>query len=326
MSQITIVGLGLIGSSIGLGLKALEQDYVIFGHDKERKAMDRAAKIGAVDKTHWNLISACENADMIILAIPINDIAPTMKALQEDLKPGCLIMDTAPLKRPVQKAAEEYLPNNVHFIGSDPVLTTDEGLTAQDASATLFKGMTWTLCPMESANADAVRIATNMISVLGATPYFLSPEEHDGLMAAAESLPLMLSGALMHAVSTAESWREIRRMAGAQFGRATQMPDFDPESLTETVFDNRDNVLYWLKVMLTELEAWAQALKEEDRESITEWFDAAQEARQQWLKLQSTHDWDNALKDSNVEYSGFWSRMLGFSSSKRSKKKKLWKE
>ena len=325
MSQITIVGLGLIGSSIGLGLKAMEQDYVIFGHDKERKAMDRALKIGAVDKTHWNLISSCENADMIILAIPINDIAPTLKALKQDLKPGCLIMDTAPLKRPVQEAANEYLPNNVHFIGSDPVLTADEGLTAIDASAALFKETTWTLCPLESANTEAVRIATNMISALGATPYFLSPEEHDGLMAAAESLPLMISGALMHTVSSAESWREIRRMAGAQFGRTTQMPDFDPESLTETVFDNRDNVLHWLKMMQAELQGWAQALEAEDRESISEWFAAAQEARQQWQKLQTSHDWDNALKDSNVEYSGFWSRMLGFSTSPRTKKK-LWKE
>ena len=325
MSQITIVGLGLIGASIGLGLKALEQDYVIVGHDKERKAMDRAVKMRAVDKTHWNLISACEKADMIILAIPINDIAPTMAALKEDLKPGCLIMDTAPLKRPVQKAAETHLPQNVHFIGSNPILTGGEDLSAEDASAALFKGITWTLCPLESANTEAVKIAANMVSALGATPYFLSPEEHDGLMAAAESLPLMISGALMHAVSTAESWREIRRMAGAQFGRATQMPDFDPESLTETVLDNRDNVLYWLKVMQTELERWAQALKTEDHESVTAWFSQAQQARQQWLKLQATHDWEDALKNQNVEYSGFWSRMLGFSSSKRSKKK-LWKE
>ena len=272
MSQITIVGLGLIGASIGLALKELGQNYEIVGHDKDRKAMDRAIKQGAVDKTHWNLIAACEEADMIILAIPINDIAATMEAIKLDLKSGCLLMDTAPLKRPAQKAAEEHLPDDVHFIGSDPVLRHSENISAEDASADLFRDATWTLCPLETVNAEAVKVAANMVAALGATPYFLSPEEHDGLMAAAESLPLMLSGALMHAVSVSESWPEIRRMAGAQFEQTTQMPDFDAEALTETVFDNRDNIIHWIETMIAELQGWSHALENEEEEIVQNWL------------------------------------------------------
>ena len=325
MSQITIVGLGLIGSSIGLGLKELGRDYTLVGHDKNRKAMDRAVKKGAVDTTHWNLVAACEEADMIILAIPINDIAPTMQAIRQDLKPGCLIMDTAPLKRPVQKAADAYLPDNVHFIGSNPVLVGGEGLTVEDASAELFQGAIWTLCPLEDAEIDAVKVAANMVNALGATPYFLSPEEHDGLMAAAESLPLLLSGALMHAVSSNPSWREIRRLAGTQFDRVTAMPDFDPEALTETVFDNRDNVIHWIEVMAAELQGWAQALKNEDSEVIEEWFIAAQRERHHWLNLRESGDWDEILAERNAEYTGFFSRMFGAGAFSR-KKNKLWKD
>ena len=325
MSQITIVGLGLIGSSIGLGLKELEQNYTIVGHDKDHKPMDRAGKLGAVDKTHWNLIAACEDADMIILAIPINDIGPTMEAIKLDLKQGCLLMDTAPLKRPVQKVAETYLPEDVHFIGSNPVLLRNEGLTVADASARLFQGATWTLCPSETASAEAVNVVANMVTALGAKPYFLSPEEHDGLMAAAESLPLMLSGALMHAVSASKSWREIRRMAGGQFERVTEMPEHDPEALTEIVFENRDNVSHWIEVLMAELQGWIQALQNEDAAVIQSWFEAAQQERSQWRKLRKSGDWDETVKSQNVEYGGFFSRMFG-GSLVGSKNKKMWKE
>jgi prephenate dehydrogenase len=325
MSQITIVGLGLIGSSIGLGLKALGQNYTIVGHDKDRKAADRAMKMGAVDKTHWNLIAACEDADMIVLAIPINDVAATFEAIREDLKTGCLLIDTAPLKRPVQQAADAFLPNDVHFIGSNPVLVRHENLSAEDASPSLFKGVTWALCPPEQASSEAVKVVANMVTALGAEPYFLSPEEHDGLMAAAESLPLMISGALMHAVSASESWREIRRMAGMQFERVTETPDFDPEALAETVFDNRDNIVHWIEVMMVELNGWAEALKHDDKEVVEDWFIAAQQQRRQWLKLRKSGDWDESLNKSNVEYQGFFTRMFGGGAFSR-KKEKLWKD
>ena len=324
MSQITIIGLGLIGSSIGLGLKELEQDYIIVGHDKDHAAMDRAKKQGAVDKTHWNLIAACEEADMIILALPISDIASTMQAIKQDLKSGCLLMDTAPLKRPVQKAADEHLPSTVHFIGGNPVLTRHEHLAAADASARLFQGATWALCPAETAHAEAVNVAANMVSALGAKPYFLSPEEHDGLMAAAESLPLLVSGALMHAVSSSESWREIRRMAGRQFERVTETPDFDPEALAETVFDNRDNVIRWIQALTAELQGWAQALQNDDADVIQSWFESVQQERGQWLKLQESGDWDETLKSRNVEVGGFFSRMFGGAFGR--KDRKMWKE
>lgn len=325
MSQITIIGLGLIGSSIGLALKELGQNNTIVGHDKDRKAMDRAVKIGAVDKTHWNLIASCEESDMIILATPISAIAPTFQIIKQDLKPGSLIMDTAPLKRPVQKAADELLPDTVHFIGSYPFLGNSENLGIEDASATLFQGSTWALCPPETVNADAVKVAANMVNALGAIPYFLSPEEHDGLMAAAESLPLMLTGAFMHAVSAGDSWREIRRVAGGQFERISQLPAFDAEALTETVFDNRDNVIHWIDAMMAELENWRKTLENDDEERIQEWFETAQRERRQWLKIQKSGDWEETMKTDNANYGSFWARMFGAGAFSR-KRNKLWKE
>ena len=323
MSQITIIGLGLIGASIGLGLKELERDFIIMGHDRDHAAMNRALKMGAVDKTHWNLIAACEDADMIILAIPIDDISETFEAIKGDLKRGCLLMDTAPLKRPVQQAAREHLPDTVHFIGSDPILPHGEKLQAEDASPALFQGALWALCPSGDVHPDAVNIATNLVQSLGANPYFLTPEEHDGLAAAAVSLPVLLSGAFMHAVSEHTSWREIRKMAGGQFERVTALPDFDAEALARTVFDNRDNVITWIETMIGELEGWREALRQEDEAALNTWFESAQQQRAQWLELQKTGDWEESSQPL-LDQPGFFARMLGFGgfSRKRESEKK----
>ena len=322
MSQITIIGLGLIGTSIGLGLKKLEADYIVVGHDRDPDAMTRAGKLGAIDKSHWNLIAASEDADMLILALPLNEIPPTLEALREDLKPGSLVMDTASLKRPIQAAAETYLPHHVHFIGTNPILPHGARLRVEDASAELFQGALWAICPRGEAHTDAVTVVANMVQSLGARPYFLSPEEHDGLVAAAETLPMILAGSLLHATTNHASWREIRKMAGGQFERVSYLPDFKPETLAEAMIDNRDNVQNWIETMLVELEGWRKALAEGDAEILATWIEEAQHRREEWLKLQQTQDWDERLKPHReLEYDGFWARMFGYRKRKRPDKK-----
>ncbi len=105
--RITIVGLGLIGNSIGLALTQGQRKFEVVGHDKDNKAAGQSRKIKAVDKTEWNLISACDGADLVILALPAIAIRDTMQALAHELKPGCVVMDTASVKAPVQRWADE---------------------------------------------------------------------------------------------------------------------------------------------------------------------------------------------------------------------------
>ena len=92
--RITIVGLGLIGGSIGLALRQAGNDYEVVGHDREHTVASKAHKLGALSKTEWNLISACEGADLIIIATPVMAIKETLTAIAPYLKPGCLITTT----------------------------------------------------------------------------------------------------------------------------------------------------------------------------------------------------------------------------------------
>ncbi|MGC8826195.1 MAG: prephenate dehydrogenase/arogenate dehydrogenase family protein, partial [Anaerolineae bacterium] len=214
-AQITIIGLGLIGTSLGLALKRAGGNFDIVGHDREPEAAARARKRGAVDQTAWNLIAAVENADIILLAIPISAVEATLEAIASDLKEGCIILDTCTIKRPVLEWAERILPAHVSFIGGNPIpyqpLPAAAG--AEGASETLFDKSLFCLCPSPRATAEAVQLAADMVSALGAQPYFLDAEEHDGLIAGVELLPLAMAGALMETAARSPGWREITRLA-----------------------------------------------------------------------------------------------------------------
>jgi len=307
-SQITIVGLGLIGTSLGLALQHNENDFLIIGHDKERSATSQAKKIGAINDSNWNLINACDKADLIILAIPAAGIAPTLNAIHEDLKPGCLIIDTATIKAPMMEAAT-VLPDNVHFVGGDPVLAAGN-LTVEDASADLFKNGSWALCSTAATAPDAVRIASDLVISIGAHPFFLDAAEHDGLMAAVDGMPTLLSAALMNAVGNAPAWREIQRMAGEQFETVTQLPDFTPEDLSAAVQGNRVNIVHWIDAMIAELDGWKHDLQGADEETVTKRFAEALDHRNQWLALRAKGIWDDSGRPQ--ESPSLWRQMFGF--------------
>ena len=141
-AKISIVGLGLIGSSMGLALKEQEGNYQIIGHDSEPLVTKYSRKMGAVDDTSWNLITACDGADLIILAVPLAAMRKTLEAIAPDLKPGAIVSDTATLKAPVMAMAEELIPDGVSFIGGNPILLPGKitGVGVEAAASTLLQG------------------------------------------------------------------------------------------------------------------------------------------------------------------------------------------
>ena len=223
--RITIVGLGLIGSSIGLALSQQERDFEIVGHDKAQAAATQAKKLKAVDKTEWNLISACDGAGLIILALPLTALRTTMEALAGQLSAGAVVMDTAAVKAPVQTWADELLPD-VPFVGTNPVISVDpSGATAR---ADLFEGRIWAICPSPTTAEGAVKIASDLAERLGAKPLYLDAAEHDGMTAAVEQLPALASMALLTSAVSQPTWREMRKLAGGQFESSTRLVSSGP--------------------------------------------------------------------------------------------------
>ena len=309
--RITIVGLGFIGGSIGLALHRAGGDFEVVGHDRERSTAAQAQRIGAVDKTDWNLISACEDADLIVIATPVGGIQDTFKAIAPYLKAGCLITDTATTKVQVVKWAEEILPQEVHFVGGDPVVG-DGGATGIDAArADLFSGAIYCLTPAASAAPDAVRLASDFISLLGAVPYFLDPLEHDGLLAGVDHLPFVLSTALLGITTESAAWREMRKLAGGVFEDATGFASVDPMVYRDACLVNSENIVRWIDAYSVRLAELRETILARDAEKLEQVFEAVLLARQKWLKARAEGSWEGQQPMEMPTMGSFMGQLFG---------------
>lgn len=277
--KIAIVGLGATGISMGLALKEASKELRIVGHDIEPTAAAAARKAGAVDSTDWNLPSACHEAGIVILALPLGAIRDTLAAIGPVLAEGCLVTDTAPLKAPVLAWAREMLPPTVAFVGGDPIGA--RGLTAAPA-ADRFAGATYCLCPGPATPADAVERAANLALAVCATPRFLDAAEHDGLVAALDQLPFMLSAAMLGAASSGPAWRELAPLGGARFAHLLQALGDSPLPTLDTAAANAENVGRWLDLAQQALDGLRALLRSEDPQARQQAMDRLVAMRAEW--------------------------------------------
>jgi prephenate dehydrogenase len=292
--RISIVGLGLIGGSIGLALRQAGVASSVIGHDLEHAASREAKKLGAVDRVEWNLISACEGSDFIILATPVGAIEATLEAIGPYLRPDCVVMDTASLKGPVLAWAAQHLPEQVHFVGGDPILSAtvrgQGGLAA--ARPDLFKGGLFCLVPPATTDADAVKLVADLVALLGAKPLFLDAEEHDGLLAAVEHVPMLLALAMVETLIRQPAWRELRKVAGPAFEASTQLITPGSVGYSDLFALNRENVVRWIDELSASLDSIRGALVDDEMEALIDRFLTAQEEKQRWLADRATGEWD----------------------------------
>ncbi len=292
----TLVGLGLVGSSIGLALKQTGANFEIIGHDKDHEAAKRAHKDGSVDRTEWNLINACDGADLVVISTPLTGVRSTLTAIGQELKAGCIVTDTASLKVPVLDWARESLPGTVHFVGGHPIIekTVSEPMTPR---AGLFSGAIYCLTPGTSTPPEAVQAVSDLAEAVGARPYYLDAAEHDGLIAVVEQLPLLMALALQIMASESPSSREMIQLSGADFAQATQLLAGNAEKLTELCILNAVNVVRWLDTLLPELSSLRERVASQDSEWLQKSFAHALEKQAGWTQKQ--------MEGEAVDYSDF---------------------
>ncbi len=292
----TIVGLDTVGSSIGLAIKQTSADIQIVGHDRDSALSKNARKSGSVDRTEWNLIKACESADLVILSTPLAEIKTTLEAIAGDLKDGCVVTDTASLKVPVVRWARESLPQTVHFVGGHPIVDKTH-IDLSSPQAELFMGSIYCLTPGTDTPPQALQAVSDLAEAVGAQPYFLDAAEHDGLIAALEQTPLLLALALQQVTAFSPSKREMIQLSGADFASVTDLLAYDAQTLAELCVQNADNTTRWLDAVLAQLTQLRDWVAGQEAESLEQSFAAALEARDGWRR--------EAFERAPVDYSEF---------------------
>jgi len=187
-NRVAIIGLGLIGGSLGLALHQGKAARQVAGYDLTKGVGDRARKLGAIDQSCSSLAEAARGSELIILATPVGAMRSLLQQLATQASPGAVITDVASTKAQVISWAEEYLPATVPFVGGHPIAGKEtSGIEAADA--TLFKQCIYCLTPTKRTSLAALDRVAALIDALGARMRFLEPPEHDGMVAGVSHHP-----------------------------------------------------------------------------------------------------------------------------------------
>lgn len=291
--RMTIIGLGLTGTSLGLALMQSGTALEIVGHDKEPVVAQEARRRNAVHRIEWNLYKACEGASMLVLTIPFDQAVETLELLREDIPPATMVLVLSSVFKPVLQLFAEKLPSHANAVVGQVILNgVGVELTPQ---ANLLQKAVFCLASGPTTNPSALQLASDFAESTGATPLFVDPDEHDGIVAVVESLPRLVGAMLLHMAAGSPGWTEAQRMVGVAFARATQF-DRSAQGLYAELMANRANILQRLDQLATTLAAWRAWLAAEVNETgehplLTALNDAEAE-RLTWESHALRHDWE----------------------------------
>ena len=283
-ARVTIIGLGLVGTSMGLAIRRGKPELEVVGHDLNPDASKRAQKLGAIEKSEWNLINAVSSADLLILAVPAMAIKEVIELTKDDMKEGLVITDTAGSKGEVLQWARDLLPPHVSFVGGDPMVGSRDSQAAPQAD--LFAGVTYCISPLPTTPNEALQVVIGLLNLIGARVYFVDPHEHDGYVGLADHLSFMLSTALLRMTSSSASKpgspqgdvrlsADVHRMIGPTFLRSASFSSIDPKTYRDLCLTNRDNIVRWLAAFREHLDGLSEIVESNDPKALEKLFDDA---------------------------------------------------
>jgi prephenate dehydrogenase len=280
---VTIIGLGLIGGSIGLALRqGKKSKWEIVGHSRRRMTVAKALSLGAIERGETNLKHAVERAELVIIATPVLTIKEILSRIAPNLPSGCIVTDTGSTKVEVMKWAEEMLPPTVNFIGGHP-MAGRETYGIQAAKAELFQGCTYCVTPSEKASAESIDTVIGMTKKLGAIPFFIDAQEHDNLVAGISHLPMLLSAALVSLTTKHPSWSKMSKLAASGYHDLTRLASGNPEVNSHICLSNQEAIIDWIDRFSQELEKYRQLVDKGDKR-LEQALNEVNKARQEWLK------------------------------------------
>lgn len=313
---LTIIGLGTTGSSMGLALQRDASNFEIVGHDKEPDAAQQARKIGAVQRTEWNLHRACDGADLIVLALPMSEALDTIPMIAEDLAPGNMVLAATNIMQPLNELADSTLAEGVHFVAGHPILPSVAGSVAPRAD--LFDEAVFCLAPSVQTAPEAIQLASDFVERIGAKPLYVDGQEHDGIMAGVELMPQLLSAAFMRNTADTPGWQESKRLAGRRFALATE-PGGNAQQMFDAFMSDRENLVMRIDQIQQELSQWHTFLSMEEapegeehpllaalKESVDE--------RLNWESQVTLKHWDDPVEAPADEAGGGMLRQMFFGS------------
>ncbi|MBU3575128.1 prephenate dehydrogenase/arogenate dehydrogenase family protein [Polynucleobacter sp. UK-Mo-2m-Kol15] len=276
---VTIVGVGLIGASLGLALKKAGVVTRVLGVGRSAANLDQALRMGAIDVV-VDLVEAAKQSDVIVFCVPVAQMRTAFEIIEPHLEPTTMLTDAGSTKGDVILAAKEVLGKKAcQFVPAHPIAGgAQHGASA--AKSDLFEGRQTILCPLQENSSQDTDLIEGFWQSVGSVVKKISCVQHDAIYAAVSHLPHILSYALMASVVNSEDADQKLRHVGAGFKDFTRIAASSPEMWRDICLGNRTAVLKELDQYLLIVNHMRQLISDNDGAGLEKLFNKASKARQ----------------------------------------------
>ena len=279
IDTLSIIGVGLIGSSLSLALKEAGTVGRVIGFGRNRDNLEKGVELGVRDGFESSIEAAVAEADVIVVAVPLGAMQPVFGELANSIKKDAVITDVGSAKGYVVAAARAELGENLkRFVPGHPIAGKEKS-GVEAGLADLFQNRRLILTPLAQTDADATAVIDAMWRDCGATIEYLEVEHHDKVLAATSHLPHMLAYALVHQLSHLNEHDEIFRYAAGGFRDFTRIASSDPVMWRDVCLANSEALGDLLEQYQRELDGIGRAIKTGDHEELLRLFSRAKSER-----------------------------------------------
>ncbi|MES2462624.1 MAG: prephenate dehydrogenase/arogenate dehydrogenase family protein [Armatimonadota bacterium] len=278
--RVAIVGVGLIGGSLGMALRERRLASSVIGIGRNPETLQKAVRLGAIDEAATDLADGIKDADLIVLATPIGQILADMERLSTLLSTNAVVTDVGSTKGEIARAGDRLMPRGAFVPGHPMAGSERSGVEA--ARADLFIEATWALTPTTSTEKEALQRVRHLAQAVGARTILLDPDAHDRAVAVTSHLPHVLAYALATlAEAESETNPHLFDLAAGSFASATRVAASSPELWRDIALSNRDALLQSVRAYRVSLAETEDALERGDADALLALFQKGFAARRE---------------------------------------------
>lgn len=284
IGKLVVIGAGLIGGSFALALKKAKAVKHVVGVGRSRKNLAAALRLRIVDETSTDAARAVADADLVLLAVPVGQMAEVMARIAPHLPEHAVITDGGSTKQDVVAYARRFLGSHFsRFVPAHPIAGTEKN-GALAAFAELYRGRTVIITPQPETSVQALRLVRAAWQQCGARIVPLDAREHDAIFAAVSHLPHVLAFALVNALARRANARILLGFSGGGLRDTVRIAGSSPEMWSDICIANRDALLAALDDYEDELESVRSAIESGDGATLARMFGRARAVRNKWLQ------------------------------------------
>ena len=282
--KITLVGVGLLGGSLGLALRQRRLAATVTGFVRRTASVAECEGLGAVTRATQDLQRAVDGAELIVLCTPIAQMLGLVEQMSPAIAPGAVVTDVGSVKASVVRDLEALVARaGGHFVGSHPMAGAEKmGVVA--ARADLFEGAVCIVTPTAKSSAAAVSKVEALWKSVGSRVIRLAPAAHDALVSRTSHLPHVVAAQLVNLILSPQHPKEQGMLCANGFRDTTRIASGSPEMWRDIALANRRHLLRALDAFAGGLQDFRQALQRGDARAVTRYFEQARSRRERWAK------------------------------------------